>query len=77
MLPADVLYFVRLHELPVAVVDVLVLHKVLVGQDEHRTLYLLQEFRGAEGEQPGIKQDYVGNFLLQVSLQAVVGLQNS
>lgn len=41
MLPADVLYLVGLHELPVAVVDVLVLQEVLVGQDEHRAMDLL------------------------------------
>lgn len=41
VLPADVLYLVGLHELPVAVVDVLMLYEVLVGQDEHGTLDLL------------------------------------
>lgn len=64
VLPADVLYLVGLQELLVAVVDVLVLHEVLVGQDEHGTLDLLREFGGAEGEQPRIKQDYLGHLLL-------------
>lgn len=41
VLPADILHLVGLQELLVAVVDVLVLHEVLVGQDEHGTVDLL------------------------------------
>lgn len=41
VLPADVLHLVGFRELLVAVVDVLVLHEVFVGQDKHGAVDLL------------------------------------
>lgn len=74
MLPNNIFHLMKFDKGIVTLKNLLIINKILICKDQNRALELLIEFLLRQREEPRIKQDYVGNFLLNLLLKSVIGL---